>query len=130
MPVETDTEVEQLRKVQNEQGERVSPATEERQAKIAETLGNRVGVTTGLVQPADGTAVTLPSNPVPDGQEVLVQGAATNDGLVFVGDADSQPVALRAAQGLQIPVTNTDQIAIKCPTTDDAAAFILAGGDA
>ncbi|TKX79546.1 hypothetical protein EXE53_15390 [Halorubrum sp. SD626R] len=130
MPVETTTEVGELSRVQDETGDRVPPANANRQAKIAATLGNRDGLTAGLVQPNDDTAVTLPAHSVPDGQEVLVQGAATNDGLVFVGDTEGQPVALRAAQGLRIPVTNTDQIAIRCPTADDKAAFILAGGDA
>ena len=130
MPVETTTDVSELSRVQDDEGGRVPPANATRQAEIAAALGNREGLTTALVQPADDTAVSLPSHPVPDGQEVLVQGAASNDGLVFVGDADSQPVALRAAQGLRIPVTNTDQIVIRCPTPDDAAAFILAGGDA
>lgn len=130
MVLETTADVEQLTRVDDGEGELQPPANATEQQRIAAAVGNRDGLTTGLVQPNDDTAVTLPAHSVPDGQEVLVQGAATNDGLVFVGDADGQHVALRAAQGLRIPVTNTDQIAIRCPTADDKAAFILAGGDA
>ncbi|MUW13922.1 hypothetical protein GJ633_04040 [Halorubrum sp. CBA1125] len=136
MAVETTTDVEELAQVTDENGDNAPPANATKQQQLideqsqtAETLGNRSGVTAELVQPADDTPGALPSHSVPDGVEVLVQGYEGNDGVAYVGDADSQPVALRPSQGINLPVSDTSDIVIRCPTADDAVAMLFVGGD-
>jgi len=128
MPVETTTEVGELSRVQDNSGNQVPPANANQQAEIAAALGNPDGVAAGLVTPDDDQAETLPAVSVPDGVEVLVQGAADNDAAIYVGAPDLQPVALRQAQGIVLPVSDLSNIAVRCPSAGDSAAFIVVGG--
>ena len=120
MGLDTNTEVQQIRKVQNEQGEQVSPATENQQKRIAEAAENNNGLTQ-LEVTTDGTAAeALPSFAVPDGVEVLVEYREANSGNVYVGDDTTQKAALTGVgDGRSFPVTDTSLIYIRTPTAGD-----------
>ncbi|TKX70952.1 hypothetical protein [Halorubrum sp. GN11GM_10-3_MGM] len=120
MGLDTNTEVQQIRKVQNEQGNQVSPATENQQKEIAGRLGNwndleQIEFTT------DGTnAEPLPDNEVPQGVEILVEYREANSGNVYVGDDSTQLAPLtQVGDGRSFEVTETSLIYVRTPTAGD-----------
>ncbi|SFR59679.1 hypothetical protein [Halorubrum sodomense] len=121
MGLDTNTEVQQIRKVQNEQGEQVSPATENQQKEIADRVGNHDGLTQFTYSTGSTSAEALPSNAVPDGVEVLVEWKETNAGNVYVGDSDTQEAALTGVgDGRTFRVSDTSVIHVRTPTAGDA----------
>jgi hypothetical protein len=120
MGLDTNTEVQQLRKVQNEQGDQVSPATENQQAEIADRVGNRGGLKQ-IEYTTDGTnPESLPSNEVPEGVEVLVEYREANSGNTYVGDDSTQQAPLtQVGDGRTFDVTDTSLIYIRTPTAGD-----------
>ena len=80
MPLGTNTEVEQIRKVQNEDGDQVSPATEKQQMEIADKVGNYDGLQQIEVTNEGTDAEPLPANAVPEGVQVLVEYREANSG--------------------------------------------------
>ena len=120
MGLDTNTEVQQIRKVQNEQGDQVSPATEKQQMEIAERVGNHDGLKQIEVT-TDGTAPeALPAHAVPQGVEVLVEYRMANGSDVFVGDAETQLSALTGVgDGRTFPVSDTSLIYVRTPNAGD-----------
>ncbi|EMA57162.1 hypothetical protein [Halorubrum lipolyticum] len=120
MGLDTNTEVQQIRKVQNEQGDQVSPATEKQQMEIADRVGNHDGLTQIEVTTSGTDPEALPARDVPDGVEVLVEYREANSGNVYVGDENTQLSALaQIGDGRQFPVTDTSLIYIRTPTAGD-----------
>lgn len=127
MALETETEVGELRRVQNESGDKVPPANEITQRQMRDALGNHEGVTAVEVVPDDDTATSLPSHSVPEGVSVLVMALASNDAdsRVYVGDDSAQPVPLKPEAPLTLDVQNTDAITIRAPTAGDGVAVLF-----
>ena len=126
MGLDTNTEVQQIRKVQNEQGEQVSPATENQQKEIADRVGNHTGLTQIEYTTAGTDAEALPSYAVPDGVEVLVEYREANSGNVYVGDDTTQKAALTGVgDGRSFPVTDTSLIHIRTPTAGDGVIVMF-----
>jgi len=128
MSLETDTQVEQVRQVQNENGDLVSPADGEKQKEINDRLGNHDGLTQFVYQ-TDGTdAEALDAESVPDGVTVLVEYKQGNDGSVYVGDESTQESPLTAVgQSLEFGVTDTSIIHIRTPTAGDGVVVTFEG---
>lgn len=120
MPVETETDVEQLTSVEDGNGDRAPPANENQQERIAESLENQDGLTQ-IEFTTDGTdAEQLPSRDVPKGVETLVEWRETNSGNVYVGDATTQKAALtQVGDGRTFRVTDTSAIYVRTPTAGD-----------
>ncbi|WP_418283911.1 hypothetical protein [Halorubrum sp. DTA46] len=126
MALDTNTEVEQIRKVQNEQGEQVSPATEQQQMEIADSVGNHDDLTQFVHETSGTTAEPLPSHAVPDGVTVLVEWKETNSGNVYIGDDTTQHSALtQVGDGRLFPVTDTSTIHVRTPTAGDAVVVMF-----
>ena len=120
MGLDTNTEVQQIRKVQNEQGEQVSPATENQQQEIADRVGNHGGLTQIEYTTGGTEAEPLPAQDVPDGVKVLVEYREANSGNVYVGDASTQLSALAQIGDFRsFPVTDTSLIYVRTPTAGD-----------
>lgn len=122
MGLDTNTKVQQIRKVQNEEGDQVSPATEQRQIEIADRVGNYDGLQQIEVT-TDGTdAEPLPAHTVPEGVKVLVEYREANSGNVYVGDETTQMSPLAQVGDFRLfPVTDTSLIHIRTPTAGDGA---------
>jgi len=120
MGLDTNTEVQQIRKVQNEQGEQVSPATENQQKEIADRVGNHNGLTQIEFTTSEIDPEPLPANSVPDGVEVLVEYREANAGNVYLGDDSTQKAALTGVgDGRGFEVTDTSLIYVRTPTAGD-----------
>jgi hypothetical protein len=120
MGLDTNTEVQQIRKVQNEEGDQVSPATEKQQMEIADRVGN-YGDLTQFEYTTDGTeAEALSANAVPEGVEVLVEYREANSGNAYVGDDSTQMSPLtQVGDGRTFEVTDTSLIHVRTPTAGD-----------
>ncbi|QKY16401.1 hypothetical protein [Halorubrum sp. CBA1229] len=120
MGLDTNTEVQQIRKVQNEQGEQVSPATENQQQRIAEASENYGGLSQIEYTTDSTTAEPLPSIDVPHGVTVLVEYREANSGNAYVGDENTQKAALTGVgDGRGFEVTDTSLIHVRTPTAGD-----------
>ncbi len=129
MPVETSTEVEELRGVQNDDGELDRPANESEQQKTNDRLGNQPKVEAFEYSTSSTDAEALPSNDVPEGVEVVVLYSPSNAGNVFVGNADDQVVPLTGVgQAVSYRVENTDAIHIRTPNASDGVGVTFEGG--
>jgi hypothetical protein len=131
MTLDTNTNVEEMRQVQDGDGDTVPPANENEQQRIAEAVENEDGLSAFEHATSGTTPEPLPSNPVPEGIEVLVTYAVGNGDVVYVGDSGTQPVPLTdVGLGVTLNVTNTDQIYIQTPTAGDSVAVLFEDGGA
>lgn len=130
MPVETDTDVEEIRNVQNEEGDRVSPATEQQQMTIAganaETVvagGVNIGTETG----------SLPDVEVPLGVTAAIVVEAPDGEAVYFGTGDVQPLRRRDGEGIETH-TNLSEWTVRGTHADCGVAYVVEttadGGDA
>ena len=113
MALETETDVGQIQKVQDDQGNRQSPANQREQQRTNERLGNFGALETATATD-DGTTTTFPSNEVPNGVELMMQADPSNSSPVDVGD-----VVLPAGSSIGVRVTNTDAISFTARTNGD-----------
>lgn len=120
MPTEARSEVEQIRKVQNDRGERVAPATNEAQ-------GNWDGVTADDYITGSTNAEQLPAESIPDGVDVAVQAMNGNTGAVFVGDDTNQTIRLSPNNSIDLGVTDLSSVYIQTPNSGDGVAYIYEG---
>ncbi len=129
MPLLTSGQIEKLRGVVDRAGDFRPPANADEQAKTNDRLGNFGGLAQ-LVYTTSGTnAEALDSVAVPEGVEVLVEYQQGNSGTVYVGDSDTQEIALTAAgQGRGFRVTDTSHIYVRTPTAGDGVVVTFEGG--
>lgn len=125
MALDTETEVEQIRTVRDEQGNIEAPANEKQQKETNAALGNQPGLSAFSYETGTTSAEPLPSNAVPDGVEVVVQADPGNTDPVKVGDADAQPVTIKGTSGVQLAVENTDAIHVRALTAGDSVAVLF-----
>ena len=121
MPVETDTDVEEIRNVQNEDGDRVSPATERQQMAIAGA--NAEAVVADRVEIGTGTE-TLPDVEVPLGITAAIVVEAPDDEAVYFGSGDVQPLRRRDGEGIETH-TNLSQWTVSGTHADCAVAYVV-----
>lgn len=128
MALETETDVEEVRRVQDENGSTQAPANEKRQKEISESVTNADTVEQ-FVHSTDGdTPEALPSHAVPDGISVLVEWAEGNSGNVYVGGSETQQAPLtQVGDGRIFPVTDTSAIHVRTPTAGDAVVVTFEG---
>ncbi|MFC7140021.1 hypothetical protein ACFQMA_09265 [Halosimplex aquaticum] len=141
MPLDTDTEVDQIRRVRDSNNDPKAAANEEQQRQQTTLLGtirdrlttirdtlstllsvqqNKSGLQTARHTTSGTTTEQLPSNAVADGGTVLVCGLRGNSGSVYVGDANNQPVTLESHKDVfEAKVDNTDKIHVRTPTAGD-----------
>lgn len=127
MAVETTTDVEELTAVQDSEGNRTAPATETQQQEIVAALSNGAEIQADRVEPADATAEQLPDVAVPDGSTVLFQGHHDNSGPIYIGNEESQPVALLPDQSAAVPVANLSTLWVRAPSDGDAVGYLFVG---
>ncbi|GAB7012038.1 hypothetical protein [Halolamina salina] len=127
----TRGKIEKLRGVVDRAGDFRPAANADLQAKIRDFLGNRDGLTQFVYSTSGTTAEALDSKSVPGGVEVLVEYDQGNSGTVYVGDSDTQAIALTAAgQGRGFRVTDTSDIYVRTPNTGDGVIVSFVGGGA
>jgi hypothetical protein len=114
MVTRTETDVDQLQRVVSSEGADARPATDERLERIREQSAN--GPLRQMVVTAGNAPVD--SQPVPNGALVDVQAHHENDGIVYVGDADSQERALAPREFTTFGVSNLDQIHARGSASD------------
>lgn len=113
MSLDTETEVNEMRRVQDKDGNSVPPAN-------AEAQGNR-DTLDGFTYSTSGTdPENLPSNNVPDGVAVLIHGLETNADVVRVGPqgAVTYPLA-SASSSYTVEVSDTAEIHVETPNSGD-----------
>jgi len=127
--IDTNSKVEEIRNVQDSEGNVVSPANEDRQQEIADAVSNENGLLTDEVTTGGTTPEQLPSHSVPDGVKVLISYLSANSGDVYVGDDTNQPIALTGTgDAVALEVTDTAALYIQTPTAGDGVGITIEGG--
>lgn len=129
MTLDTNSDVEEVRKVQDENGGKQPPANQAEQAKTNARLGNHDALKQFVYTTGGTAAEPLDAKTVPNGVEVLVEYKEGNAGNVYVGDDTTQQSALTAVgQGRTFAVTDTSHIYIRTPTGGDGVVVTFEGG--
>jgi hypothetical protein len=125
MGLDTNTDVEKIQTVQDDNGSAVPPANATEQQATNDRLGNR-DTLDSLSHTTGGTnAEALPSKTVPEGVTPLVVADTGNADTVFVGTADHQPVPLASAKdSFASNVRDTSEIYVRTPSAGDTV-FVL-----
>jgi hypothetical protein len=123
MSLETDTEVEKMRRVQDGSGNDVPPANADEQARQADALANATSGFSDKFQPST-TGETAPSHPVADGKEVLFLADPGNGGVIYVGFGGSATVPLSKGNVITLQVINTDLVTAKAASSGDVLHVI------
>ncbi|PSQ06129.1 hypothetical protein BRC97_07050 [Halobacteriales archaeon QS_6_71_20] len=123
MTLDTNTDVEEVRKVQDEQGNKQAPANQSEQATTNARLGNADGVFADKIQPSTGGEL-LPSHAVKQGREVLLLADPANSGPIYVGPDGAASVPLSKGNGMTFAVSNTDALAVKADSSGDTLHII------
>jgi len=127
MTLGTRGEVEEIKKVQNQKGERASPANEAQQKRLAEVLGNQSSLSAGSYSTSSTSAEQLPSESIPEGISVVIQANNANTGAVFVGTSSAQPIRLAPNESATFSLTNLDLVNIQTPNSGDGIGYIYEG---
>jgi len=123
MSLETETEVQELRTVQDEQGNSVPPATESEQQKTNDRLGNRDTLSGFTYSTNTTNEEMLTSNTIPEGVTVLVHPLPGNADTVMIGPAGVATYPLASgADVYTVDVRDTDQIAVEAVNAGDGVA--------
>lgn len=125
MALETDTEVENIKTVQDSQGNTQAPANEVEQKKAVAAATNEPGVTADSYTTGGTTAESLPAHAVPDGIAVLVRAMDGNAGDVNLGDSGSQTIPLAPGDAIPLAVQDTSNVYIQTPNSGDGVAMIF-----
>lgn len=118
MTLETQTDVEQIRKVQDETGATVPPANQSEQAATNSRLGNFGSGADGSATD-DTTGSTLSAGAVPEGVKVAVQAKHGNASRIKVGLTASPTVELKPGQSASFRVDDRSQINIVAKSSGD-----------
>jgi hypothetical protein len=115
MPVETKTDVGQIERAVDEEGNEVPIAN-------ARQLGNFAAGVDGS-ETDDTNGSTLPDQAIPHGVEVVVQAQFSNANRIKVGLTDSPTIELPPGQSVVYRVQNLSQIHIVAQSDGDGVAF-------
>ncbi|WP_225334915.1 hypothetical protein [Halomicrobium urmianum] len=131
MGLETQTDVEEIRNVQNQAGDVDAPANETQQRRQTDALENNDGLTALEYQTSSTTVEQLPSHSVPEGVTVLVTYLSGNGSDVWVGNADAQPICMTGTgDAVGFDVTDTSAIHVRANTSGDGVGILFEGGGA
>lgn len=126
MSLETETQVDQLTTVEDENGKSVPPANENQQEQIRDRLGNFGGVAAFEYTTGGTAAEALDAHDVPDGVEVVISYLAGNSDVVNVGNSQAQPVTLTGpGQAVTLRVDDTSTVYIQTPTAGDGVGVLF-----
>jgi len=129
MPLLTSGKIEKLRGVVDRAGDFRPPANADEQKETNDRLGNHDGLSQFIYETGSTDPEALDAVSVPEGVSALVEYKQGNSGTVYVGDSDTQEIALTAAgQGRGFEVTDTSHIYIRTPTVGDAVVVTFEGG--
>lgn len=133
MGLQTDTDVESIKRVKDKNGNEQPAANETRQEtantrlttirdKINSLLTlhqNKTALNSAEYTTGGTTAEQLAAGAVPDGATVLVTPLRGNAGDVYLGDSTNQPITLSGGQSFEAQVTDTSAIYIRTPNAGD-----------
>ena len=126
MSLETDTNVEEMRQVQTEDGDTTQPTNVDEQKAIRESLSNQDSLEAFEFSTGSTDPEPLPANEVPDGIEVLVTYLPDNGDIVNVGSEAAQPATLAGSgQGVWLRVSDTSEIYVQTPTAGDGVGVLF-----
>lgn len=128
MSLDTNTDVEEIRSVQDEQGNTQAAANEAEQKQMNAALGNQPSVGAFSYSTSSTSAEQLPSNTVPDGVEVVVQADPSNTDPIKVGNADVQPATIKGTEAVTLAVEDTSAIYVRAQTSGDSVGVIFEEG--
>jgi len=126
MPVESETSVEKIERVKDNQGNAQPAANEKQQQKTNDRLGNWDSVYGFTYSTESTNAEQLPANAVPNGTDVLIQADPGNSGRVYIGNDTDQPVSIAPEGTATVPVTDTSAIHVRTPTSGDSVGVFWA----
>lgn len=128
MTLDTNSKVERINKVQNQQGDDTQPANVDRQQAIQEAVGNPSGATIRTYTTGGTAAEQLPDLSIPDGVTALIVYLPANSGDVFLGDADDQFIPLTdAGHVFEWEGATTADLHIRTNTAGDGVGIIFEG---
>lgn len=120
MALDSNTDVEQIKTVQDGNEEQVPPANASEQAKTNDRLGNFDTLDSMAYSTSGTTAEALESKPVPEGVTPLVVADTGNADTVWVGTGTHQPVPLASAKdSFGADVNDTSEIYVRTTTAGD-----------
>lgn len=120
MPLETETDVEEVRRVQDEDGNVQAASNEKHQKRIAKASENYDGLKQIEVTTAGTEPEALPSHTVPEGHQVLVEYRQANASDVYVGGPETQLSALvQVGDGRTYRIRDTAEIYVRTPSAGD-----------
>jgi len=126
--LDTNSKVEQIKRVIDSAGEIVAPATEQLQEAIRDALGNQPGLTAFEYTTGGTDPEQLDENAVPDGVTVLLQARDVNEGKVYVGSDSSQPIEVQPAGTVAVDVTDTSHIWVRALNAGDTLGVLYEDG--
>jgi len=126
MALETETEVGELRRVQDGDGNKVPPANEQVQREIRNQGANHDDVIDEQFAVDEaGVAESLPDQPVPDGVSVAITYDPSNNGVVFVGDGSPSFPLTDVGQGVEMRVSNLNALSVEAPNAGDGVRYLV-----
>jgi hypothetical protein len=125
MALDTATEVEQLKRVQDSEGVVTAPANEDLQQAIRDRLSNADGIFADAVDPTtDAAGEDLPSNSVKDGCEVAIVADPNNAGPIYFGPQGGVVVPLPAGGATTQRVKDTNSIRVRASQAGDTVYVV------
>jgi hypothetical protein len=123
MGLQTDTNVERIRRVRDGEGNEVPAANATEQAETNKKLSNG-GLGSETYSTGTTDAEQLPAADVMDGGTVLVSPLDGNAGAVYVGGSKAQPHLLDGpGQSYEAEVSDVSEIYIQTPTSGDGVGI-------
>jgi len=122
MSLETDTSVEEMRRVKDDSGNDVPPANAAEQARQADALENATAGFSDKFQPSTA-GESCPSHSVADGKEAVLLADPGNGGIIYVG-FEGGTFPLSKGDALEFQITNTDLLTAKAGTDGDVLHLI------
>jgi len=129
MTLDTNSKVERINQVQDDQGNDQSPANEQRQKEIEQAVSNPDGGTVDTYTTSGTTAEALPDLTIPDGVTALIVYLPGNAGDVYVGDSGEQFVPLTdSGHVFEWEASSIAPLHIRTNTSGDGVGIIFEGG--
>jgi len=126
--LDTNSKVEEIKRVIDTAGNKVAPATEGLQQAIRDRLGNQSGLSGFTYTTSSTTAEQLDAGSVPEGVTVLLQAPTSNGSKMFVGFSTEQPIEMQPGGTVALDVTDTSHIYVRASTSGDDVGVLYEDG--